>query len=191
MVVGLGDAEHLRDHRDGQRLRDRRQEVELAGALHAVDERIDDALDAGAEPLHERRREGLRHQAAHARVVGRLHVEDPVADQVPERLVPLGVGRVPHLLVARLMQVRAAEPAVAQQRVHVGVACDEPVVGALVVRDRPVPAELLVDGVGVGDERGVGGGEVRRRAHARTVAVQEGRGSAAPTAPTVRNPRRE
>lgn len=48
----------------------------------------------------------------------------------------------------------AAGPAVAQQGVHVGVPGDVPVIGVLVEPDRLVLAELRVDRVRVGDERG-------------------------------------
>ena len=90
------------------------------------------------------RRERLGDQPSNSGVIGRLHVQDPVVDQMPERLVAGRRSVVTHLFVALDMQVGAAEPAVAQQRVDVFVPRDEPVGGGLVMHHRCTRAELLV-----------------------------------------------
>ena len=50
------------------------------------------------------------------RVVGRLHVEDPGVDQVPERVVPCRRSRPTHLFVARHVEIGPPEPPVPQER---------------------------------------------------------------------------
>ena len=162
MMVGLGDAEHLRDHDHGQRLRERGQQVELPRAGHRLEQPLEDRVHPRAEGLDEPGSERLRHEPAHACVIRRLHVEDPGVDQVPERRVPVGRGRAAHLLVGGGVQVRAAEAPIPQQGVDVGVPGDQPVVGRLVVDDGRGSAELLVVAIGVRDEPDVGGRETHR-----------------------------
>ena len=157
VAVGVRHAQHLGDHRHGEGLGDRRDEVELSAGRNPVGQTVHDALDAGTQPLHHPRRERLRHEPAHPSVVRRLHVEDPAADEVPERPVPIGFVRAAHLSRGGQVMVRTAEPPIAKQRVHVLVSGDEPVVGGFVVKDRSPLAELGVDGVGGRDE-----GRVRR-----------------------------
>jgi hypothetical protein len=111
--VGLRDSQQLGDHRDGERLGQRRDQVDLAGAQHLVDQPVHEALHGRPELLDPSRRERLRHQAAHPGVIRRLHVEDAVADQVPERPGVFGVVGLPHLRVRGQVQVGPAEPAVA------------------------------------------------------------------------------
>jgi hypothetical protein len=50
MTVRLRHAEDLGDHGDGERLGDRRQEVELPGARDRVGEPVGDALHCGRRP---------------------------------------------------------------------------------------------------------------------------------------------
>ena len=52
-----------------------------------------DRLDAWSQPSTIRGRESLRDQPPHPRVVRRLHVQDPAADQVPERVRATRVPR--------------------------------------------------------------------------------------------------
>ncbi len=91
-------------------------------AIAVVDQPVDDPLDGGPQLLDALRRERLRDEAAQAGVVRRLAVEHPVADDVPEGRLVLGIGRTAHLLVGGLVQVGPAEATVAQQRVDVRVA---------------------------------------------------------------------
>jgi hypothetical protein len=118
MPVGLGHAEHLRDHRDGQRLGDGGDQVDggsvAARVQQVVDERVRHRRDPWPQLLHGTGGERLRHEPAQAGVVGRLTVEHAVADQLPERRQVLRVRLVAHLLVRGNVQVRAAEPAVAE-----------------------------------------------------------------------------
>jgi len=117
-AIDFRHAEQLGDDRDGERLGDRRDEVEL-GPFDAIDESLDDPRDGCAQGLDHPRRERLRDQASHPRVVGRLHIEDAGSDQTPERLVPRGLRLPPHLLVRRAVQVGTTHTPVPQQRVHV------------------------------------------------------------------------
>jgi hypothetical protein len=87
-------------------------------------------------------------------VVGRLAVEHAVADEVPERALLRRVRRMAEVLVRAHVQVGPAQPAVAQQRVHVGVAGDQPLPGRLEPRDRFVLAQRGVHLVRVRHERG-------------------------------------
>ena len=146
----------------------------------------------GPQPLDDTRRERLRHQAADAGVVRRLHVEDPVVGSGARTArATRGGARAPCPRGSRCAGTcgRAGGRAAARSTSAWRATSQWSV--ALVVHDRGRSAELVVDRVRVGDEAEVGGREVRRRTHGRTAAVQERRGSAAPTAPTVTNPRRE
>jgi hypothetical protein len=120
--VGLRDAEHLGDHRHGQRLGDGRQQVELPLLERVVDEPVGDLLHRAAQPLDRARGERPADEAPQPRVVGRFDVEHPAADHPPERRVLRRLLRPAHLGVRRDVQVGPPEPPVAQQRVDVGVA---------------------------------------------------------------------
>jgi hypothetical protein len=154
--VAARDAEQLGDHGDRQRLCDRRQQVELARAGDRIDQVVGELLHRLAHGLDHARRERLRHQSPDPGVVGRLHVEDPVRDQVPEG-VERGRRRLAsHLLVGGHVQVGPTEPTVPEQGADVGEPSDEPMIGGVVVHDRCGPAQAPVHGVGVGDEIRVG-----------------------------------
>ena len=100
----------------------------------------------------------------------------PCVDQMPERVERRRGGSWPNSSCVADVQIRAAEPAVAQQRVHVVVAGHEPLVGGLVVEDRRRRTQALVRRVGVGDEPDVVGIEPERprigSLHVATVAFR-------------------
>ena len=121
----MGDAQQLRDDRDRQGLGDVADEVEFAALDRRVEQALDDGLDPRSEILDGARRERLRDEATEAGVIGRLAVEHPVPDQRPERVVPGGIVGAAHLRVRGHVQVRAAEPSIAQQRVDVAEARDQ------------------------------------------------------------------
>ena len=146
----------------------RGDQVEAAGPSAPLDEPIHQALHRVAHRLDHARRERLGHQPSNPRVVGRLHVQDAVRDEVPERVVLRRRGRVPHLLVRGEMEVGATEAPIPQEGVHVLVAGHQPQIEGLVVEHRGAIAELAVDGIRVGDEAGVGGMEAH--VHPPTVA---------------------
>ena len=91
-------------------------------------------------------------QPSQARVVGRLHVDHLDRQQVPERRLVLGRGRATPRLVGGDVEIRAAQPPVAQQRVDVGVTRDEPLVRALVIADGRLVTESGEGRVGIGHE---------------------------------------
>jgi hypothetical protein len=157
--VGLRHAEHLGDDGHRQRLGDHADQVERAGLQRLVDQPVGHLLHGVAQPLDRPRGEGPADQPAQAGVLGRLDVEHPVADDVPERRVLRRLLRPAHLGVRRDVQVAAAQPAVAQQRVDVRVPGDEPLVGRLVVLHPRALAQHRVGVVRVRDEGRVGGGE--------------------------------
>jgi hypothetical protein len=163
VAIGLRHAEHLGDHGHGQRLGDLGEQVELACPGDAVDEPVRDRLHPRAQGLDVAGREGFRDQPPHPRVIRRLHVQDPRVDEVPERVVPVREIGMSHLGVGGRVQVRAPEPAIAQERVHVLAARDQVVVRRLVVQDRCMLSQVRVDGVGIGDERQVVGRTAGRR----------------------------
>lgn len=152
MAIGLRNPQQLGDHRDRERLGDRRDQIELTRAGDRVDQPVGQALHGLAHRLNHARGERLRDEAPNPRVIGRLHVQDAVVDQVPERIVRRGRRGVAHLLVGRQVQVGAPEPPIPQQRVDVVEPRHEPVVGGLVVEHPALFAEPFVDGVGVRDE---------------------------------------
>jgi len=76
LVVLDGHAEHLADHRDGDRVGELLDQIHRAGRLGARDEAVDDLLDARAQPLYDARGECLAHEAAEPRVVRRIAVRD-------------------------------------------------------------------------------------------------------------------
>ena len=88
MPLVLRHPEHLGDHGDGQRLRDGGEQIDDVGVVDLPQQAVDDRLDARPQALDVAGRERLRHEPPHARVIGRLHVEDAGVDQPPERLVP-------------------------------------------------------------------------------------------------------
>ena len=77
-AIGLGHAEQLRDHEEGEREREVGDDVDgrAAAGRGVVEELVDQHLDARDERLDPPRRERLRHEPADARVVGRVEVED-------------------------------------------------------------------------------------------------------------------
>jgi hypothetical protein len=70
--VATGDAEHFRDHGHRQGEGEVAHQVEVASLERAVQQRVRDLLDARQELLHHPRREGLVHQVAQPRVIGRI-----------------------------------------------------------------------------------------------------------------------
>jgi len=78
--VGLGDAEHLRDHGDRERLGHLGDEVAASALGEPGGELGRDLPDPRAERLDHPRGERLGHQPAQPGVDGRLHVEHPGAD---------------------------------------------------------------------------------------------------------------
>jgi hypothetical protein len=152
-AVRRGYPQKLCDHGDRQRLGDGRDEVSTALPDQVRGQPVGEGRHDRAQRLHPARGERGRHQPPQPGVVGRLAVEHPVADHVPERRQVRWVVRPPEVRVGRLVQVRTSEPAVAQQRVHVVVARDQPLVGRLEVPDRRLLTQLRVGGVRVGDER--------------------------------------
>ena len=92
-------------------------------------------------------------------MVGPFHVQDPGVDQPPERR-EMGRRRIAaHLLVRCRVEVRAAEPAITEERVDVAMTGHQPMIGRRVVDDRRRGPELLVHGIRIGDERDVLRGE--------------------------------
>ena len=71
LVLG-GDPEQLADHRDRQRVAETGDEVE-AGRVDVVEHPVDQVRHVRPELLHGAGREGLAHQLAEPRVVGRVH----------------------------------------------------------------------------------------------------------------------
>ena len=92
-------------------------------------------------------------------MVGTLHVQDPRVDQSPERRQPRRRSITAHLRVRRRVEVGAAEPTIAKERIDVAVTGHQPVIGGRVVGDRRGGPELLVHGIRVGNERDVLRGE--------------------------------
>jgi hypothetical protein len=132
--VGLGHAQQVADHGHRQRLGQPGDQVASAGLGQPVDQPVDPAW-TGRGAARPSGGERLGHQPAQPGVVGRFAVQHAVADQVPERAQLLGLLGPAHLGVAGHVQVGAAEAAVAQQGVDVGVVGDQPVVAAGVVQD--------------------------------------------------------
>src|SRR5918999_1249336 len=101
--IRLRDAQQLGDHRHRERLGDLLDQIELSCSLHLVDQAVHQSLDRRTKPVDHLRREGLDHQAANPGVIRRLHVQDPVPDQVPELAGLLSVLGPAHLLVRGLV----------------------------------------------------------------------------------------
>jgi hypothetical protein len=175
VAVVVGDAEHLGDDGHRQRLGEHADQVERPALPRLVDQRVGHRLDGRAHPLDRARRERPADQPPQPGVLRRLHVEHPVADDVPEGRLLRRLLRAAHLGVRRDVQVAAPEPPVAQQRVDVGVAGDEPPVRRLVVLHPRALAQHGVRGVRVGHEGRVRGGE---DGHVRT--LEEEPAAAAP-----------
>ena len=151
------DAQQLGDDRHGQRLHELGDEVGLPGLAHVVDQAVDDGLDPAPHRLHGPWRERLEDQPSEPRVIGRLEIQHAHVVQLVERPMPGGRLGPAHLRVGRLMEIRPAEPAVAQEPVDVGVPRDEPLVGGGVPQDRMLGLQPSVDRVRIRDEPGVRG----------------------------------
>ena len=77
VAVGVGHAEHVGDHLEGQWEREVAHHLHpVAARLDRVERGVDHLLDARRELLDAPRREDLLHDAADAGVVGRVDVED-------------------------------------------------------------------------------------------------------------------
>ena len=132
-------------------------EVDLPGLAHVVDQAVDDRLDPGPHRLHGPWRERLEDQPPEPRVIGRLEVQHAHVVELVERRMPGRRLGPAHLRVRRLVEIRPAQPAVAQQPVDVGVPRDQPLVGGGVPQDRMLVLQPPVDRVRIRDEPGVGG----------------------------------
>jgi hypothetical protein len=100
-------AEHLADHRDRQRVRKVLDHVHATLRLHPVQQPVDDLLDVLPQGLDHPWREGLAHQRAQPRVIGRIAKQHRARQR---RLLALvAVHRRQHLL-----ELLAAESLIAQ-----------------------------------------------------------------------------
>src|SRR5918996_590461 len=163
VAIGLGDAQQLGDHRHRERLGHRGDQIDLAGAEDLLNQPVHQPLDGRPELLDPAGGERLGHQPADAGVVWRLHVEDAVPDQVPERRREQRILRATHLPVRGQMEIGASKPPVAQQPVDVLVVRDDPLLGLGVVDDPAGSAKLGVRGIRVGDEHEIARTEPERR----------------------------
>ena len=163
--VRLGDSEEVADDGARQRLREGRDHVDLVRPVDAIQQSIGDRSDARPEDVHDRRREGIGDEVAEPRMTRRVAEEH----RLPRAAVGLrfdGRGTPPTLPVVPAvgrevpLEALAAEPRVAEDRGHVGVAREDPEsVGCAV--DRIFGAEARVDGIRIGQERGIGRTEER------------------------------
>jgi hypothetical protein len=81
--VRVRDAEQVGDHRDRQRGSERRDQVELARRLGAVQQVADGALDPLCVTRHGLRAERRQREPAQPRVVGRVHAQEGEIELVP------------------------------------------------------------------------------------------------------------
>jgi hypothetical protein len=133
-VLRRRDAEQLGDHDGRQRLGDVVDHVEAPLCQRVVEQLVHEPADRLGERGHAARREGLAHEAAHARVVRRVHHEQraqpagPAEEGAREavRVQPDHVGAHP---VHR-------EAPVLERQLHVRVAGQQPDAGAGLDRDR-------------------------------------------------------
>ena len=96
------------------------EKVELAHRPRALDRgRPRVAWIRGRWPSTVRGVNAVEHQPPEAGVVGRLHVDELVALEVPERVLPRGRLRPAPLRGRRHVEVGPAQTPVAQERVHV------------------------------------------------------------------------
>ena len=148
LVLLLGDAQHLADHDHRQPVGKVGDQVHSALRCDAVDRLIDDLLDAWTHLIDPARRESLHHEAAQARVVGRIELQHPVPHAAVDRLLHHLRPEAPRHATHEIL----AEPLVAYCEADVGMpACHEEAQRRLV--HRVLRAQAVVVGVGVGDHR--------------------------------------
>ena len=127
LLVGVGHAEHLGDHVEGQREGELGDHVAGAALGHRVEHRVDQLLDPRSQRLDRRGREGLAHESAQARVVGWVGVEHARGP------LELGAGsglehRQPLLVEDLDLVVAHTHRRIAQDARHVVVAEQQPLV---------------------------------------------------------------
>src|SRR5438552_2988627 len=145
MIAG-GNPEHLADHGHGERVGEVGDDIHGVRVLHLVQEPIHDALDVGAHPLDHARGEGLAHQGAQPRVVGRIAEEHRAREAALLALLPVHGGE-------QGLEGFAPEAGIAQAHDHVVIAREDPEAhGGLV--DGVFLAELVIEGIRIGVELG-------------------------------------
>ena len=82
-ALGLGNAQQLEDHRDGQRDREVGHQVGLFAAGHGVQQCLGDPFYMRLQALHLARGERAANQRAQAGMVRRVEVEHVVAESSP------------------------------------------------------------------------------------------------------------
>ena len=140
----LGDPQQLADDGARQRLGEVGDDVHPAGRRHAIEQRVDVGLDRAAERLDGARRERPAHRVAEPRVVRRVPEEHRLPVAAGVRAVAVVRREVP-------LEPLAAEPRVAEDRGHVGVAREDPQAVRRAV-DRVSAAEASVE-AGYGSAR--------------------------------------
>ena len=137
VAVALGDAEHLRDHGDRQRLGERRQQVDLAGVVDSAEQRPSTirstrgrrpSTKPGVNAFDTSRRTRVWSAPSMSRIPALISRQNGACQA--------GGAARPISSCDGHVQVRAAESPITQERVDVGVPGDQPVVGRLVVGDR-------------------------------------------------------
>ncbi len=165
-AVILGDAQHVADHDHRQAMGEIAHDVHLALVGHAIELLVDDLLDARPHVGDAAGGEGLGHQAAQPRMVGRVLHQHGAGEARDGRLVHAIGTAVAALHVAHEV---LAEALVAQGESHVVVARDQPET-LWRLEDGRRFAQAAIERIGVGDEGRIERIELERR------AVHDGRG---------------
>ena len=162
----LGDAQHVADHDHRQAMGKIAHDIHLALAGDTVELLVDDLLDARPHVGDAAGGEGLGHQPAQPRMVGRVLDQHGARETGDRRLVHAVGGAVAALHVAHEV---LAEALVAQGESHVLVACDQPETLRRLENRRRL-AQAAIERVRIGDEGRIERIELERR------AVHDGRG---------------
>ena len=139
MVLGR-HAEHLGRHDRGQRLGDVADDVHPAARNRRVEQAVHDLLDVRAQDGDPPRREGVRGEAANARVGGRIHEEHLPHHHLGHRAE---LGEPDGVELRRRRRPVGDEPM--EHLDHVGVARDDPRVQVRIPVDGILFAQTVVE----------------------------------------------
>ena len=95
LVVLVRHAEQLADHGDGDEVGELRDEIGVAAVGERREQVVDHLLHVRAQLVDDPRAEDARHDAAQARVVGRVHEDHHLAERLQHR-APLEARVVAH-----------------------------------------------------------------------------------------------
>ncbi len=165
-AVLFGNAQHVADHDHRQAVGEVAHDVHAAAVDHPVELGVDQRLDARPHVGDAAGGEGLGHQSAQARMVGRVEHQHGAAEAGDGGLLHAGQIAVAAFEGAHEI---LAEPLVAQRKSHVVVARDQPQ-ALRRLEDRRRFAKPAIEWIGIGDEGRVERIELERR------SIERGRG---------------